>query len=100
MQTYDFGLLNYVVLFGYLIAMMLVGFYFAKRQKTADDYFRGGGRIPGWAAGVSVFATTLKHLCLFRRKPTPRIGHSLLVNIWQSLFCQWYFYSTFHFLEN
>ncbi|WP_440006363.1 sodium:solute symporter [Aeromonas sp. 102P] len=62
MQTYDFGLLNYVVLFGYLIAMMLVGFYFAKRQKTADDYFRGGGRIPGWAAGVSVFATTLSSI--------------------------------------
>ncbi|ARD40593.1 sodium:solute symporter [Edwardsiella ictaluri] len=62
MQTHDFGFLNYAVLFGYLLAMMLVGVYFAKRQKTADDYFRGGGRVPGWAAGVSVFATTLSSI--------------------------------------
>ncbi|AOP42377.2 sodium:solute symporter [Edwardsiella piscicida] len=62
MQIHDFGFLNYAVLFGYLLAMMLVGVYFAKRQKTADDYFRGGGRVPGWAAGVSVFATTLSSI--------------------------------------
>lgn len=61
-MTHSFGILNYVVLFGYLLAMMLVGVYFSKRQKTADDYFRGGGRIPGWAAGVSVFATTLSSI--------------------------------------
>ncbi|MFP2507729.1 sodium:solute symporter [Buttiauxella gaviniae] len=62
MMTHSFGIFNYVVLFGYLLAMMLVGVYFSKRQKTADDYFRGGGRIPGWAAGVSVFATTLSSI--------------------------------------
>ena len=61
-MTHSFGIFNYVVLFGYLLAMMLVGLYFSKRQKTADDYFRGGGRIPGWAAGVSVFATTLSSI--------------------------------------
>lgn len=47
MITHSFGIVNYVVLFGYLLAMMLVGVYFARRQKTADDYFRGGGRVPG-----------------------------------------------------
>lgn len=62
MTTYSFGIFNYIILFGYLLAMMLVGVYFSKRQKTADDYFRGGGRIPGWAAGVSVFATTLSSI--------------------------------------
>lgn len=61
-MTHSFGIFNYIVLFGYLLAMMLVGVYFSKRQKTADDYFRGGGRIPGWAAGVSVFATTLSSI--------------------------------------
>ena len=41
---------------------MMVGMYFAKRQKSADDYFKAGGRIPGWAAGISVFATTLSSI--------------------------------------
>ncbi|SPW25963.1 Na(+)/glucose symporter [Edwardsiella tarda] len=62
MQAHDFGWLNYTVLFCYLLAIMSVGMYFAKRQKTADDYFRAGGRIPGWAAGISVFATTLSSI--------------------------------------
>ncbi|EEC0482388.1 hypothetical protein AH382_002361 [Salmonella enterica subsp. enterica] len=62
MITHSFGIVNYLVLFGYLLAMMLVGVYFSRRQKTADDYFRGGGRVPGWAAGVSVFATTLSSI--------------------------------------
>ena len=42
MQLHDFGFVNYAVLFGYLAAMLLVGVYFSKRQKTADDYFRAG----------------------------------------------------------
>lgn len=46
MITHSFGIVNYLVLFGYLLAMMLVGVYFSRRQKTADDYFRGGGRVP------------------------------------------------------
>ncbi|WP_254889160.1 hypothetical protein, partial [Salmonella enterica] len=35
MITHSFGIVNYLVLFGYLLAMMLVGVYFSRRQKTA-----------------------------------------------------------------
>ncbi|MGF1698523.1 sodium:solute symporter [Vibrio lamellibrachiae] len=62
METSSFGTLNYVALIVYLGAIMGVGVYFAKRQKSADDYFKAGGRIPGWAAGFSVFATTLSSI--------------------------------------
>ncbi|TWT64555.1 N-acetylneuraminate epimerase precursor [Rubinisphaera italica] len=54
-----FGAVNYSVLFGYLLAMVGVGVYFARRNKNTDDYFRGGGHIPWWAAGCSIFATML-----------------------------------------
>lgn len=62
MEMQAFGTLNYIVLIGYLAVIMMVGIYFAKRQKSADDYFKAGGRIPGWAAGISVFATTLSSI--------------------------------------
>ncbi|WP_051303003.1 sodium:solute symporter [Psychromonas aquimarina] len=62
METSAFGSLNYFALLIYLAAIMGVGVYFAKRQKSADDYFKAGGRIPGWAAGFSVFATTLSSI--------------------------------------
>ena len=57
-----FGTLNYVVLFGYLAAMVGIGVYFTNRNKNTDDYFRGGKSIPWWAAGCSIFATMLSSL--------------------------------------
>ena len=58
----EFGLLNYVVLFGYLFAMVAVGVYFTRKNKNTEDYFRGGQSIPWWAAGCSIFATMLSSL--------------------------------------
>ncbi|MCD9527838.1 sodium:solute symporter [Photobacterium carnosum] len=62
MELNSFGTLNYIVLFVYLTLIMGVGVYFARRQKSSNDYFKAGGRIPGWAAGISVFATTLSSI--------------------------------------
>lgn len=55
----SFGWLNWVVLIAYLVAMVLLGYYFMKRGGDADDFFKGGGRIPWWAAGISIYATML-----------------------------------------
>lgn len=56
----EFGTLNTIVLITYLIMMILIGVYFSKKSgKSQDDYFKAGGRIPGWAAGFSIWATTL-----------------------------------------
>ncbi|WP_145267107.1 sodium:solute symporter family transporter [Calycomorphotria hydatis] len=60
--TPHFGMLNYFVLFGYLLAMVGIGVYFARKNKNTDDYFRGGKHIPWWAAGCSIFATMLSSL--------------------------------------
>lgn len=48
-----------IVLILYFGALVFIGYYFSKRQKNADDYFRGGHRIPWWAAGLSLFGTSL-----------------------------------------
>ena len=100
MITHSFGIVNYLVLFGYLLAMMLVGVYFSRRQKTADDYFRGG--VPGWAAGVSVFATTLSSIT-FMSIPAKAFTSDWtlsLVSIWLSQFYRWFFISIFRFFGN
>jgi len=54
-----FGTINYSVLAIYLLISVLIGVYFARKQKSTEDYFIGGGRIPWWAAGLSVFGTLL-----------------------------------------
>ncbi len=56
---HSFGIINYSVLALYLLISVLIGLYFARKQKSTKDYFTGGGRIPWWAAGLSVFGTLL-----------------------------------------
>ncbi|MFZ5833476.1 MAG: sodium:solute symporter family transporter [Planctomycetota bacterium] len=57
-----FGWLNYGVMFAYLAGMVWIGFACSKRNKSTNDFFRGGQRIPWWAAGLSIFATMLSSL--------------------------------------
>ncbi|MDO5524322.1 MAG: sodium/solute symporter, partial [Bacteroidia bacterium] len=55
----SFGWLNYVVLILYFGGMLWLGFFFMKRNENTEDFFKASGRIPWWAAGISIFATTL-----------------------------------------
>lgn len=48
---------NAVIIFLYFAGMALMGFYFMRRNKNSDDYFRGGGRLPWWAVSISLYAT-------------------------------------------
>lgn len=54
-----FGWINYTVIILYLLGMLAVGFYFSRKEKSTDQFFKGGGKIPWWAAGISIFATAL-----------------------------------------
>ncbi|MCX6995674.1 MAG: sodium:solute symporter, partial [Kiritimatiellaeota bacterium] len=58
----EFGIVNYLTLFLYLGGMVWLGVSFTRKNKTTDDFFRGGQRIPWWAAGVSIFATMLSSI--------------------------------------
>ncbi len=55
----NFGWLNWTVLALYLLAMLGMGIYFMRKENGTDDFFKGGGRIPWWAAGISIYATML-----------------------------------------
>ena len=55
----DFGALNWTVLVGYLLAILAMGVYFSRREKSTDDFFLAGRRIPWWAAGLSIVGTGL-----------------------------------------
>jgi solute:Na+ symporter, SSS family len=43
----------------YLLAMILMGFYFSGKNKNSDQFTRASGKIPGWAIGLSIYATFL-----------------------------------------
>lgn len=53
------GAVNTIVIALYFLSMAWIGFYFSKKQKNTDDYFKGGGRLPWWTVGLSIFGTSL-----------------------------------------
>ena len=54
-----FGPVAWSVLAAYFLLMAGMAWHFMRKKKSADDYFRGGGRIPWYVAGMSIFATML-----------------------------------------
>ena len=58
-QRVGFGWLNWTVLIVYMLGMLGLGYFFMLRENSSEDFFKGGGRIPWWAAGISIYATML-----------------------------------------
>lgn len=60
MQQVGFGTWNWVAVIAYLLIMLLIGAYFTKRaSQNTDSFFTASGRLPSWAVGFSIYATTL-----------------------------------------
>ncbi|MBZ4190913.1 sodium:solute symporter [Niabella beijingensis] len=52
-------LIDLSVILLYLVAMVVVGYLFSRKNKNADQFTTASGRIPGWAVGLSIYATFL-----------------------------------------
>lgn len=60
-EKMGFGLINWIVVAVYLLAMVGIGYWFMQHEaaSSTEAYFRGGQRVPWWVAGLSIFATML-----------------------------------------
>src|SRR6188768_511708 len=43
----------------YLLGMVGVGVYFSRKNTSTDQFTKASGHIPGWALGISLYATFL-----------------------------------------
>lgn len=48
-----------VIIFTYIASLVCIGLVFSRRQKTTERYFIAKREIPGWALGMSLFATII-----------------------------------------
>ncbi len=48
--------IDWGVVAAYFGLVALIGVVFARRQTSTEEYFMGGRAVPGWAAGISLFA--------------------------------------------
>lgn len=49
--------LDLIVFLVYMLGIIGFGISFYFRKNTADDFVTGGGKLPAWALGMSIFAT-------------------------------------------
>jgi SSS family transporter len=60
--TKSLGWLDYSALGLYFAALVYIGIYCSRREANTEVYFLGGGRIPWWALGISIFGTSLSSI--------------------------------------
>ena len=53
------AVLDWAIVAAYLAGVLLLGAAVGRRQKTTDEYFRAGGRMPMLAVSISILATSL-----------------------------------------
>lgn len=51
--------LDYVIMIGYFLAILAIGTWFSRGQKTTKDFFFGGQRFSWWLIAFSLIATTV-----------------------------------------
>ena len=51
------GLLDIIIVVGYLVGITVFGIWFAGKQETTRDYFVGNRNVPWWAIAASIVAT-------------------------------------------
>jgi SSS family solute:Na+ symporter len=58
-MTPHLHVLDYCIILVFLMGSLGFGFYFAKTQKTTQNYFLAKGKVPSWALGISLLATLI-----------------------------------------
>lgn len=56
-QIKQVNALDYTVIILYMLMLSGVGIYLTRFNRTVDDFFKGGGKIPWWIAGLSTFVS-------------------------------------------
>jgi len=52
-------IVDWLIVAGYFAFVIWLGSRFSKKQTTSTRYFLGDRRLPGWAVGMSIFATII-----------------------------------------
>ena len=53
------NLIDYAIIAGYILVMVLVGYSLKKYMKTGEDFFLSGRSLPGWITGLAFLSANL-----------------------------------------
>ncbi len=78
-QDLGIGILDWVVILGYALSMLLIGWHYSRKTKTIDDYLLGGRDMKSWMVGLSLFATLLSTIT-YMAYPGEIIKHGPMIS--------------------
>lgn len=99
------GLLDWLVCGGYFAVILTLGLWFARGQRTQEQYFVGSRRMPWFAVGLSLFATTFSALSFvgLPREAAYDDYHLylaiLFIPLWAAPVIGWLFVPLYHHLQ-
>ncbi|MBO5824225.1 MAG: hypothetical protein J6Q93_04620, partial [Prevotella sp.] len=70
---------DYVIVVASILLAVVMGFYFAHRQKDSNAYFTASGRVPDWAIGMSIFATLISSVTFLAYPGAAYAGNWILL---------------------
>ncbi len=73
--------LDWVVIVFYGLGMLGIGYYYSRKNKTADDYMLGGRGMKSWKVGISLFATMFSAIT-YLSLPGELIKHGPMMFLW------------------
>ena len=49
--------IDLIVFLTFTVGTILFGYLFGRKKQSSDEFTRGGGKVPGWIVGLSIFAS-------------------------------------------
>lgn len=72
-------IIDYLIVLLSILAAIGTGVWFAHKQKDTSQYFAGGGKIPAWAVGISIFATLISSVTFLAYPGAAYAGNWILL---------------------
>ena len=69
------GTLDFIVFFGYMLSLVLVGTYFYKKNKSSEAFTLGDSNIPSWVIAMSILATFISSISYLALPGSAYIGN-------------------------
>lgn len=49
--------IDLIIFLLFTVGTILFGYLFGRKKQSSDEFTRGGGKVPGWVVGLSIFAS-------------------------------------------